>query len=63
MIAMGLLHVGSAIYLSAIVAFVISVNDNEAPRRIARETARRTGKLLGGLLAIGLVVQLLTWLA
>ena len=45
-----------------LVALVISVNDGEEPRRIAAETLRRSAKLLGGLLIIGLTVMGLGWL-
>ena len=55
--AVGLCHLASAVYLAFIVSLVISVNDNDQPRRIVRETLRRTAKLLGGLALIGLAVQ------
>ena len=58
----GLIHLGSAIYLAMLVALVISVNDGVEPRRIAAETLRRSAKLLGGLLIIGLTVMGLGWL-
>lgn len=58
----GWINFGSAIYLAVLVALVISVNDGEEPRRIAAETLRRSAKLLGGLLIIGLIVMGLGWL-
>jgi len=56
----GVCHLFSAVYLSFVVSFVISVNDNDDPKRMARETARRAGKLLGGLALIALVVGILS---
>ena len=58
----GLIHLASAAYLAFVVSMVISVNDNDSAKRIARETLRRTLKLLGDLALIGLVVQGLTFL-
>ncbi len=59
--AMGAIHLASAVYLSFIVAGVISINENDNARRTIRETLRRTGKLLGVLLIAGLIVQALTF--
>lgn len=59
--AMGAIHLASAVYLSFIVAGVISINENDSARRTIRETLRRTGKLLGVLLIAGLIVQALTF--
>ena len=59
--AMGAIHLASAVYLSFIVAGVISINENDDARRTVRETLRRAGKLLGVLLIAGLIVQTLTF--
>ncbi|GEM_PF-2318628 len=61
MISVGLTYVFSAIYLSFIVSMVISINENDTVRRIARETLRRAGKLLGVLAIAAIIVQVLTF--
>ena len=61
MSSLGLAYVFSAIFLSLVVAGVISINENDSPRRALRETVRRTLKLLGVLIAAGLIVQLMTF--
>jgi len=58
--SLGFLYIGSAIYLAVVVAGVISINENDSPRRMLRETTRRSVKLLGVLLAAALIVQVLT---
>ena len=57
---LGILHLFSAVFLSLVVAGVISINENDNPKRMIRETLRRTGKLLTVLVFAGLIVQILT---
>lgn len=60
MTPIGLLHLGSMIYLSGIICMAVSLNENTDPRVIAKETLRRWVKFLGLTLIIALVVQLLS---
>lgn len=60
MTPIGLLHLGSMIYLSGIICMAVSLNENTDPRVIAKETVRRWVKFLGLTLIIALVVQLLS---
>jgi hypothetical protein len=56
MTQLGIVHLLSALYLSAVICFMVSLNENRQPRRILRETFRRWAKFLIFTLAIGLVV-------
>ena len=56
---LGLINLGSAIYLSAIICLSISLNENDAPGRIARETLRRWIKFVGVAVALAVLVTLL----
>ena len=56
----GFVFVACALYLTLLVAFTITLLDHPVPRRIGSETLRRWGKLLGGLVVLGIVVQLIT---
>jgi hypothetical protein len=60
MTPLGLLHLGSMIYLSGIICVAVSVNENTDPKVIVKETLRRWIKFLGLTFAIALVVQLLS---
>lgn len=58
--ANGLLHLFSMLFLAFVVAAVLSLNEGETFRPIARATLRRWGKLVGALVLIGVIVQILT---
>ena len=55
----GIIHLLSAIYLSGVICLAVSVNENDKPRRMFRETVRRWLKFLAVGLAIALLVMLL----
>jgi energy-coupling factor transporter transmembrane protein EcfT len=55
----GIVNLLSALYLSAVICFAISLNENRAPARIVREALRRWVKFMLVAVAIGLVVQLI----
>jgi uncharacterized membrane protein len=59
----GVLFVLSALYLTLVVSVVISLLDHPVPQTLVRDTIRRWAKFTGGLLALGFVVQVMTWLA
>ncbi|HOE97314.1 MAG TPA: hypothetical protein PLS90_14560 [Candidatus Sumerlaeota bacterium] len=59
MTELGLIHLASAIYLSAVICLAVSVNENDEPMRIVRETLRRWAKFMGIAAAIGVVVFLI----
>lgn len=56
----GLAHVFSMLWLSGVVCFSISLNENRDPRRIVSETVRRWVKFMVVALTMMLVVQLLS---
>ena len=56
----GLLHLASVFYLSGIICLTVSLNENRAPKVIARETGRRWVKFLGLTAVIALAVHLLS---
>lgn len=60
MTTVGLLHLGSLLYLSGVVCLAVSVNENNDARVIIKETLRRWGKFLGVTLVLALVVHLLS---
>jgi hypothetical protein len=59
MTKLGLIHLLSALYLSAIICLSVSVNENDSPRRIARETLRRWIKFVGVAAVLAVIVTLL----
>jgi len=58
--SLGLLHIGSLVYLSGVICLVISLNENRDPLIILRETLRRWVKFLGLSLLIAVAVHLLS---
>ena len=60
LMSMGMINILSAIFLSFVVAGVISINDSDTPGRAIRRTLWRAAKLMGGMAAIGLVVLILS---
>ncbi len=58
--ANGLLHLFSMLFLAFVVSAVLSLNEGEIFRTIARATLRRWAKLVGALVLIGVIVQILT---
>ncbi len=60
MTSLGLLHIGSLVYLSGVICLVISLNENRDPLIILRETLRRWVKFLGLSLLIAVAVHLLS---
>ncbi len=50
------------IYLSGVICFSISLNENSSPRIILRETLRRWAKFLGLAAVLAGIVQILSWL-
>jgi len=57
---MGLINILSAIFLSFVVAGVISINDSDTPARAAQRTLSRAAKLIGGMALIGVIVLVLS---
>jgi hypothetical protein len=60
MTTLGIIHLGSLIYLSGVICFSVSLNENRQPKRILRETLRRWIKFLGITLVIALAVHLMS---
>lgn len=58
----GVIFVGTAVYLTLAVAFVLSLADVGFERTLGYHTARRWGKFLLLLVGLGIVVQVLTWI-
>lgn len=58
----GLLMLGNALYLTFLVSLVVSLLDTECNKRLFKETLRRWCKFLLGLIVLGFVVQIITWL-
>jgi hypothetical protein len=56
------LEIGSLLYLSLYLCVVLGMIEGSTGRKFWHSVVRRWGKLLGGLLAIGFVVQLFTWI-
>ena len=56
----GMLYVGSALWLTLLVAFVVSLLEDGFCASLAKNTARRWGKFLLGLVILAIVVQVLT---
>lgn len=59
MTTLGIINFASILYLSAVISFVFSLNENRQPARIAREALRRWLKFMLMTFAIGLVVYLI----
>ena len=60
MLTFGILNVVSLIYLSAVVALIMGLDEGESPRKVARQSLGCWAKLLGALVGIGLLVYLLS---
>lgn len=56
----GIVFVGSALYLTLVVALVITLLDTRSSGGFIPVTLIRWGKLVGGLAVLGMVVQVLT---
>jgi len=56
------LTVASLFYLSFFLCLVLGLIEDTSGAKFWKTLVRRWGKLLGGLVAIGLVVQILTWI-
>jgi len=56
MASLGICHLASMVYLTVVVSLVVSLNESDSWPRIARETARRSAKLLGGLAVVILLI-------
>jgi len=56
----GWLHIGSCLYLGLVVTVILGVLEFDEWRPIWRSALRRWFKLIGGLILIGVLVQLLS---
>ncbi len=56
------LTVASLVYLSFFLCLVLGILEGTSGPKLWGAVFRRWGKLLGGLLVIGIVVQILTWI-
>lgn len=59
MTELGVIQILSLLYISAVIAFSVSMNENREPKKILRETLRRWVKLLGVTLGVAVLVTLL----
>ena len=57
---LGWYYAGSLLYLGLVTCLVLSINDHDDLKSIARTSLRRLAKLLGALVVLGLVVQVLS---
>jgi hypothetical protein len=57
---MGWLMIASLLYLSGVICLAVSLNENQSPRRIVRETLRRWVKFLLCTFIIALAVHFLS---
>ena len=57
---MGWIFIVTGIYLTFLVALVISLLDQGLTRELGVHTGRRWGKFLLGLVVLGIIVQILT---
>ncbi len=57
--SLGIVNILSLLYLSMVVALVLSINEHEEIRPIVRATLRRWGLGVGLLIGIGILVYLL----
>ncbi len=58
----GFVFVSTALYLTFLVALVVSLLDQSAWDTLLGRTLRRWGKFLLGLAGLAMVVQILTWI-
>ena len=58
--SIGTINILSAIFLSFVVAGVISINDSDSAASAVRRALLRAAKLIGGMALIGLIVLVLT---
>jgi putative Mn2+ efflux pump MntP len=63
MSSLAALNLASMFYLSFLVCLVLSLLEGLTGKALWKVIFRRWGKLLGGLVAIGIIVQILTWIA
>jgi hypothetical protein len=59
----GWVFLGCGLYLTFLVALVISLLDQGFSKSVWAHTGRRWGKFLLGLVILGIGVQILTWFA
>ncbi len=59
----GFIFICSALYLTLVVSFVFALLQEGYGGKLMRSTVRKWGKFLLGLVALGLVVQILTVLS
>ena len=59
----GVFNVLSLIYLTAVVALVLGMHEGETPREAARHVLGCWVKIMGGLVALGLVVYIMSFFA
>lgn len=63
MSSLAVVNLASMFYLSFLVCLVLTLLEGATGKTLWKVIFRRWGKLLGGLVAIGIVVQILTWIA
>ena len=63
MMTFGILNVISLIYLTGVVALVMGMGEAETPGRVTRQALGCWAKLLGALIAVGLVVYIMSLFA
>lgn len=63
MMAFGILNIISLIYLTALVALIMGMGESDNPGEATRHVFGCWGKLLGGLVAIGLIVYIFSLFA
>ena len=56
------LEIASLLYLSLFLCITLGIIEGATGRKYWTAVLRRWGKLLGGLVAIGIIVQILTWI-
>lgn len=59
----GMLYIGSGLWLTLLVAFVVSVLEDGFCGALVKNTARRWGKFLLGLVILAAIVQVLSSIA
>jgi len=57
----GWIFLAAALYMTFLVALVVSLLNEGLERSIIRQTLRRWGKFLLGLVILGIIVQILTF--
>jgi hypothetical protein len=58
--AIGLIHILSMLYLSGVICFSVSLNENVQPGRIVRETLRRWLKFSAVSVVLALAIHLMS---